>query len=180
MLRWDDVTLEGLVLGDSPIVVYPIEGEPDPLMDERLEATAAAERQAADEYLDAGGGYDDELARLIANIQLAERAARNRDGGYWIAEADPAAADHALCRSWQLAEVNGAASMSDGVSSAVLKYQTQTWAGLWAAATLQGPGAVIHEVQDVEAGDPDGVRWPRTKRHDDKALAVLHITPRSA
>jgi hypothetical protein len=33
-------SLEGLVPGGSPIVVHPFEGEPDPLMDKRLEAVA--------------------------------------------------------------------------------------------------------------------------------------------
>jgi len=31
-------------------------------------------------------------------------------------------------------------------------------------------------VHDTEAGDPDGRRWPRSKRHDDKALAVIEFS----
>jgi hypothetical protein len=49
--------------------------------------------------LAAGHGYDDEHRRLLAALQHRQRKARNKPGGYWIAEADPIAARHALTRS---------------------------------------------------------------------------------
>jgi hypothetical protein len=36
-----------------------------------------------------------------------------------------------------------------------------------------GPPAVLDTVRAVEAADPDGLRWVRSKRHDDQALVVV-------
>ncbi|MEV7465422.1 hypothetical protein AB0O20_02760 [Streptomyces kronopolitis] len=35
----------------------------------------------------------------------------------------------------------------------------------------------MRAIHDVEADDLDGRRWPRYKRHDDKALASLRFAP---
>ena len=40
-----------------------------------------------------------------------------------------------------------------------------------------GPIAVLDAVRAAEAADPDGRRWPRSKRHDDKALVVVAWPP---
>jgi len=36
-----------------------------------------------------------------------------------------------------------------------------------------GSGAVLDAVRAAETDDPDGRRWPRSKRHDDQSLAVV-------
>lgn len=51
ILRWDADNLEALVLGDSPVVVYPVTGEPVVVFDDRLEAVGADERLAAEAHL---------------------------------------------------------------------------------------------------------------------------------
>jgi hypothetical protein len=39
------------------------------------------------------------------------------------------------------------------------------------------PARLVHAVHDAEATDPLGERWPRSKRHDDKAAVVLRFAP---
>lgn len=71
--------------------------------------------------------------------------------------------------------LHGALVMSDGVSCAVTEYRTTTWPDMWDLATTRGPAAVLAAVHAVELGDPDGERWARSKRHDDKILAIVEI-----
>lgn len=37
------------------------------------------------------------------------------------------------------------------------------------------PAGFVDLIHDAEVEDPDGTRWPRSKRHDDKALAVIEF-----
>lgn len=63
--------------------------------DDRLDELAIPQ---ADEYrrrLAGGTGYDESHRGLLGELQRAQRARRNREDGYWIAEADPNAAHHA-------------------------------------------------------------------------------------
>ena len=76
------------------------DGRPlDVLHDTRLEAVAADTREAIRARLAAGAGYGEEHDALVRHLVEQERAHRNRPGGYWIAEATPEAADHALTRA---------------------------------------------------------------------------------
>ena len=103
-----------------------------------------------------------------------ERRHRNTDAGYWIAEADPAAADHALLRSWPRSSVRAVLVATDGLTIGVNRYpQPPTWSDALALADEHGPDALIDLVHQVESTDSTGARWPRSKAHDDKALAVL-------
>jgi hypothetical protein len=38
------------------------------------------------------------------------------------------------------------------------------------------PSRLVTLVHDTEAHDPDRRRWPRSKRHDDKTIAVVEFT----
>ena len=41
----------------------------------------------------------------------------------------------------------------------------------------EGIDAVFDRVRQAEAGDPDGARWPRAKRHDDAAIVHFSSPP---
>jgi hypothetical protein len=105
----------------------------------------------------------------------AERAARNSAGGYWIAEALPTAAAHARRRHWDRAAIASVLVVSDGVSAGVDRYATPPdWPTAFAIAR-KSPVDLVDLVHSAEASDPDGLRWPRSKRHDDKAVALLEL-----
>ncbi|GDY29510.1 hypothetical protein [Gandjariella thermophila] len=174
LLRWDDDVVDGLVLADSPVVVRTASGV-DVLTDDRL---ATLRRR--------GGGYRGRLARgggfgadHVAALRASARAVgelRNTDGGFWVAEADPAAAHRGVRRSWPRAEVRAALVASDGVSCGVDDYQLFGWSEVFRLAGEHGPRAVLDAVRDAERADPDGRRWPRPKRHDDQALVLVDLT----
>ena len=174
--RWDQDSLELLVLGDSPVVVFG--PEPDPIvgLDDRLEAPGAAARAVYHAHLRSGGGYGQKLTKLLKQLQHDEIQVRNREGGYWTAETDPAAAHRALHRSWPIEDVSALLLLTDGASAGVLDYgRPGTWAEALSAVIARGPGSFIDGVYAAEDSDPDGWHWPRSKCHDDKADVLVNF-----
>lgn len=151
MLRWTDDRIDTLVLADSPIVLFGHSGS-RPVVDDRLAR------------LREGG-------KLRTRAEV--RAHRNVPGGFWVAEADPAAADHAVCVSRPRADVSAALVATDGVAAGVDDYHLFDWPRALEIARTEGPGALLAAVREAERQDPDGERWPRAKRHDDQALALV-------
>lgn len=158
VLRWSATTVDALVLADSPIVAF---------------APPAA-----------GGGVtvlaDDRLRELreagLLRTQAEASALRNVENGFWVAEADPDAAAHALQASWPRAEVDSVLLASDGVSVGVDEYGIFDWPHVRDLASTRGPQAVLDAVRAAENDDPEGVRWPRGKQHDDQALVLVDFT----
>lgn len=155
MLRWQDERVDALVLADSPIVAFGGFGL-DVVSDDRL-ATLRDE------------------GKLQTGADVRRR--RNADDGFWVAEADPGAAAHALRRSWPRAEVEAVLLASDGVSIGVDEYGLFDWPRVLAMTRADGPDAVLDAVRTAEKLDPDGERWPRPKRHDDQALVKVDFIP---
>lgn len=163
MLRWSAHTVDALVLADSPIAVFTRSphdsGEP---VDSLTVLT------------------DDRLTRLreAGRLETRKEAAnlRNTEGGFWVAEADPEAATHALCASWPTSEVTAVLIASDGASAGIDEYGLFDWAQAREIACTRGPHGVLEAVRTAENNDPDGIRWPRRKRHDDQALVYVDFT----
>ena len=171
LLRWTGPAVEGLVLGDSPLVVATDDGI-EVLVDERLATVAPAQRVAYHDRLAAGGGYDDGHRELMRALVGEQRRHRNRPDGYWIAEAAPAAARQALTGSWPARDVRTALLATDGVSRGIGR-AVPDWAAALALVAAAGPDALLDAVRAPEHADPDGRTWPRSKPYDDQALVVV-------
>jgi hypothetical protein len=175
--RWSPETIDIYVLGDSPAVVYPVQGAPQLTYDDRLDLVAAAQQEAYQQHLLSGGGYDSTLVDLLADLQSAQRNRRNRHGGYWIAESNPAAADHGLTARYPTGTVAAVLILSDGASAAVTDYHLHDWCSAAQTISSSGPGTFLEAIHALEEEDPDGSRWPRAKRHDDKTIALIQFPP---
>ncbi|WP_329014980.1 protein phosphatase 2C domain-containing protein [Micromonospora rifamycinica] len=172
--RGNDLDL--LVLGDSPIVLLTRTGEIREIRDERLAQVALDQHANLHEAIRQHGGFGFHHAAEWAALVDAQRRVRNSPGGYWIVEAAPEAARHAVRETWPASDLAAVLTMTDGVSDGVDKYRTPaTWQ---AAITLanQHPARLVETVHEAEEDDMDGRRWPRNKRHDDKAVALLRLT----
>lgn len=179
MLRWDHEQAEALVLGDSPALALRRDGQLEQLRDDRLDKVATTQRRAYQTRLAQGGGYDEEHRKLLCSLVQAQQHQRNRDDGYWIAEADPSAAYQAQTRRWPSQELDRVLLLTDGVAIGVEEYGCiEDWPQILAVATPDDLQAILYLVHATEDKDPHGQRWPRSKRHDDKAAALVAFTHR--
>ncbi|HJQ45619.1 MAG TPA: hypothetical protein VJ870_04730 [Amycolatopsis sp.] len=153
MLRWTAERVDALVLADSPVVAFGQSGH-EVLADRRLATLRAAGK---------------------LNTGAEVRARRNAADGFWVAEADPAAAGHAVRRSWRRDELDAALVCSDGVAVAVDDYGLLGWPSVRRLADERGLPAVLEAVRAAERADPRGEKWPRAKRHDDQALVLVNF-----
>ena len=101
---------------------------------------------------------------------------RNREGGFWVAEALPAAAEQSVQRTWAREEVEAVLLTTDGVSCGVAPYALFDWRGGREMARAEGVQSLLDAVRAAEAEDAECARWPRTKVHDDQAAVYLDFT----
>jgi hypothetical protein len=178
VLRWRAETVDALVLADSPVVVFTDQGA-HLLADDRLAGLVRPGGYRV--RLREGGGYGPGHEAALRESGAGARRLRNVEGGFWVAEADPAAAARARVATWPRDRVRTALLATDGVSCGVDDYHLFDWPQVLAHAMDTGPVTVLTMVHAAEIADPDGVRWPRPKRHDDKTLVLVRFaTSRSA
>ncbi|WP_320067889.1 hypothetical protein [Micromonospora sp. RTGN7] len=104
------------------------------------------------------------------SCSAAELAARNQPGGFWVATAIPAAADHAIVGSVPLDEVQRLAVLTDGAARIVDLFGALDWPAVLDNLSTRGPVELMRQVRTLEGADPQGTRWPRNKRSDDATV----------
>ena len=156
IVRMGEHSVDYLVLADVTILLTP----------QRL--CVLSDERVADTVNDLAGKES-----VGAEVMRRRERYRNREGGYWVAAADPDVADHAKTGQIPLKGFGHAALMSDGVTRLVSPFGQTNWHGLLAAVLNSGPAAVIKHVGSIEAADAQGERWPRFKVSDDATIAVI-------
>jgi hypothetical protein len=171
ILRTREGVADLYVLGDSPIH-YGTGHATTVFTDARLAAVAPDERAHCVTRLRAGHGFDDEHRAALIALQRAQRTARNTPDGYWIAEADPDAAHHAVQRTVPGDHIGWAVLATDGAAD-YIDHTSQSWARI-ALYDSEQLDALLGSVDRWESEtDPDGQALPRAKRHDDKTIAAI-------
>ncbi|GAB2652644.1 protein phosphatase 2C domain-containing protein [Nocardia goodfellowii] len=167
-------SVESLVLGDSSVIFGQRSGDIATYTDDRLSQLGLPEADAYRRFLTAGRGYSAQHSKLLVELQKTERERRNRPDGYWIAEANPRAAKHALqvryprgALAWIVVATDGAFDLVPTVGL--------SWSEVAQMSTPQ-LRELLDRIHTWEAEtDPDGRILPRAKRHDDKTVAVLRF-----
>lgn len=176
--RWDSRSVEALVLCDTSLAALTCGNQVTVMHDDLLHRLDNPVRAAYLEAIGSGAPFDRERLR---DMQAITRAHRNREGGYWVAEAVPEAAFHARQRTWPRGQVRALVLATDGAACGITPYQViPGWPHLVATVLEQGADAVLDVVHQAETGDPRARRWPRFKTHDDKALAVVAFSAAGA
>ncbi|MFG2903940.1 hypothetical protein ACGF13_02555 [Kitasatospora sp. NPDC048286] len=170
ILRAGGEQLDYLVLADSPIV-FERNGEYLVKTDLRVNTVVPELRAETERFATGTPEHTESVRRMVA----AQRLTRNTADGYWVAASNGEAADHAFTGAVPTAGVSAVAVMSDGASRLVTDYGMASWPEVFATLRAAGADGLISAVRDVEATDPDGVRWPRYKRGDDAAVAFCRI-----
>ncbi|GAA3211547.1 integrase [Actinocorallia longicatena] len=88
------------------------------------------------------------------------------------AAADPRAAARAMTGALPPGLLRRAALLTDGATRLADKFHQIGWQDLMKVLTDDGPAELIRRTREAENSDPDGLRWPRHKRHDDAAAAI--------
>lgn len=165
--RETDGWIDVLALGDSVAVL------PDKVItDERMDALELEPRSTYRARLSAGVGYDDRHREILRDLQAQQATLRNKQGGYWIAEANQDAAQHAFIERHRVEAVPWLVLASDGA------YEPMTHLGLddWPAVSAMDHEALhqllVHCQTWESTDDPSGESLPRAKRHDDKSLVA--------
>lgn len=170
-------TVTALLLGDSSVIVGTRDGNYEIRSDNRLHELSTPLSDQYRRRLAAGSGYDRTHHEFLHKLQQHQRVHRNRTGGYWIAEADPTAADHALrfdyprdSVAWVIVATDGARDPMEALGIEWPTVYRQSSAGL---------RELLDRCHAWEADiDPHGRLLPRSKQHDDKTLAVIRLLSR--
>jgi len=162
--------LRYLVLGDVTIVTETRDGL-QVVTDDRVSQTARAERAVADAL--PNGSL--EKAEALVRMKHAELAARNVPGGFWVATTDPRVVKHAITGEVPLADLHRIALLTDGAARAVNPLMIYDWPGLMALLASARPAELIRQVRAAESNDPDAIRWPRNKVHDDATAVAVEF-----
>ncbi len=170
-VRWNQDTVEHLVLSDSVLLIEDTTGVVQAVVDDRLDhlADPVPALRAAVRALPRGSA---ERARARARYARAVEALRNAEGGFFTAAADPSVAKRAVCGSASRARVRAVAALTDGASRLVEVFHDHDWTGVFALLRKEGPRSLIARVRAAESADPHGETFPRGKCHDD-ATAIL-------
>lgn len=172
ILRTRDHHADLFVLGDSPLY-YGTAHHSNVLVDTRLADLDLPESRRYRDRLRDGSGYDDKHRTLLRRLQEHQRACRNIDGGYWIAEANPAAACHAVTVTLGVHDLSWAVLATDGITNPLTHLGRADWATVAAKSDRQLAGLLAAAHRWEREDDPTGRTFPRAKRHDDKTIAVV-------
>jgi Protein phosphatase 2C len=167
MVRIKDGILDYLVLADSVLLLRLADDQIRVLTDDREAITGQSLRREMD-ALPAGTAEHRVAHREYVR---AMRAYRNRDHGFWVADAQPTAAAHALTGSVNLADLRDLALLSDGASRLADRFGLLSHRAVMDLLRDRGPSELIAQTRAAEASDPSGNHWPRGKATDD-ATAV--------
>lgn len=166
IVRWEGDAIDVLVLGDSPVVIRLKDGATRVMVQHPMSHIAPDLRQLYRDRLAAGQGYDRRHRDILQEIQREEAAVRNQPGGYYIAEAVPDAARHAIVQTFSPSDVVGCILSSDGAEPC-LRDVSLDMDSVEVKKLLVGLRNWEHH------SDSQGRIRPRSKVHDDKTLALI-------
>ncbi|WP_152040247.1 protein phosphatase 2C domain-containing protein [Salinigranum salinum] len=176
--RWDDGSLEYLVLGDCSVVVDrddgvdPVLGEGPRELDARVVDEMVAIRERADGYV----SYSD-LREHVKSLLVEHRKQMNEPGGYWTFGFDPEAVDHAETGYVPRDELEFVLSFTDGFEPIYDPYDVfAEWTDLVSYVRSNGIERAIRVLRAFEEADPECERYPRLKPSDDVGVATVDFT----
>jgi hypothetical protein len=172
-VRWDEETVEHLVLSDASLLLEAGDGTVTPVLDTRLDRLPEEVHALRRRVRSLPSGSADRSAAAATYVEAVE-AQRNAPGGngFYTAAADPDVAALAVTGTTPRRDVRALLAMTDGASRWRDLFGFGDWGDLLALARREGVQTLIDRVRAAESADPAGTAFARFKRHDD-ATAVL-------
>ncbi|CAM5441902.1 hypothetical protein GCM10010230_42030 [Streptomyces narbonensis] len=153
LARWDEASVEHLVLSDSALLLEAPDGSVRVVLDDRLDRIP-----------------DEVLRSLEATDRL-----RNREGGFFTAAADPSVAGLAVTGTTPRAEVRALAALTDGASRWVELFGAGDWTECFGVLRAEGPSGLLRRVRALETADAEAGGRRRWKRHDDATAVYAEL-----
>lgn len=171
--RWDEETVEHLVLSDASLLLEAGDGTVTPVLDTRLDRLPEEVHALKRRVRSLPGGTVERSAAAARYVEAVE-AQRNAPGGngFYTAAADPDVAALAVTGTTPRRDVRALLAMTDGASRWRDLFGFGDWGDLLALARKEGTRTLIDRVRAAESADPAGTAFARWKCHDD-ATAVL-------
>ncbi|MEU7448148.1 hypothetical protein [Streptomyces diastaticus] len=169
LARWDEESVQHLVLSDSTLLLERADGALVPVQDERLDTlpSPVPELRAAVRALPDHTPLPQREAAVREYMDAVE-SLRNTDEGFHTAAADPAVARLAVTGSTPRADLRSLTALTDGATRWVDRFGG-TWAGTLDLVRTRGTAHLVQAVRDLEHAVP----YPRGKRHDD--ATAVHV-----
>jgi hypothetical protein len=152
--RWSPETVEYLVLSDSALLLASPDGLVTPVLDDRLDRLPPA---------------------LLASEEICDAQARNKEGGFFTAAADPTVAARAVTGTVPRTGVTALTALTDGATRWVETFREGDWTDLFTYVRKEGPGALVRRVREREREDTEREFLGRSKRHDDATAVYVEL-----
>lgn len=171
LARWSDRGVETYVLGDSYIILMGLGQHARVISDLRMQKFGDNLRQLYRKRLRASSGFDKEHHAILEQLQIAQLGARNVPGGYWIAGSDPDASAHGLKQSFPRDQYTSLMLATDGG----ITPRTYGLLSDFDELSANNLFELLRQTHAAEENDSEGLKWPRSKRHDDKTLVFVDL-----
>lgn len=165
--------IEYLILGDCTLVIEKRHTVVH-LSDRRAAPKEQEQIEAMQDAFDRGAKTPEEAREMAKDAFLKNKDALNSRDGHWAFGLLPEAVDKSLMGTFEVNHAPKLHLMTDGFASLVDLYHIYpTWEDAVTAIKNQGHEAVLSEIRDVEASDPNLREYPRTKPADDATLLTV-------
>lgn len=155
LARWSAPEVEYLVLSDSALLVESPAGEVTVLLDDRLSRLPRG---------------------TLTTDVVADTVARNKEGGFFTAAADPSVASRAVTGRLPRSSVRALAALTDGATRWVERFHAGDWAELFALVREEGSLSLVERVRALERADArERPRPRRGKTHDDATVVFAEL-----
>ncbi|MFE9878995.1 protein phosphatase 2C domain-containing protein [Streptomyces sp. NPDC005784] len=155
LARWSAPEVEYLVLSDSALLVESPAGEVTVLLDDRLSRLPRG---------------------TLTTDAVADTVARNKEGGFFTAAADPSVASRAVTGRLPRSSVRALAALTDGATRWVERFHAGDWAELFALVREEGSLSLVERVRALEREDARERSRPRRgKTHDDATVVFAEL-----
>ena len=143
-------------------------------MDSRAQEQARVRALTKSHASDAGPAAPAVRAQFLPALRTSRNAV-NTEKGEWLFAPNAACADHAHQARMGVAPGTALLLASDGFLALASDYGRCSFEGLFSAAEQKGLKALGAELREVEAGDPEGLAFPRFKKGDDATAVLLRV-----
>ncbi|GAV42183.1 protein phosphatase 2C domain-containing protein [Streptomyces acidiscabies] len=155
LARWGAEAVEYLVLSDAALLLESPDGTVTPVLDDRL---ARLPRE------------------LLVSDEVTDARARNKEGGFFTAAADPSVAARAVTGRAPRSDVRTLLALTDGATRWTEKFHEGGWADLLPYVRKAGAAGLVSRVRELESADAEArVFLRRSKTHDDASAVYVEL-----